>query len=75
MEKRVLLVRHGDEPADDRVVTWLTEAGYDVDSRRPFAGELLGDVTGDLAATVIYGGIYNVYELTNSVPERRIPLD
>lgn len=62
MDKRVLLVRHGDEPADDRVVTWLTEAGYDVDARKPFAGELLGDVTDDLAATVIYGGIYNVYE-------------
>lgn len=62
MSKRVLLVRHGDEPADDRVVTWLTQAGYTVDARKPFAGELLGEVTEDLAATVIYGGPHNVYE-------------
>ncbi|MEM7520305.1 MAG: glutamine amidotransferase, partial [Pseudomonadota bacterium] len=50
------------EPSDDRVVTWLTQAGYFVDQRKPFAGEPLGDVTDDLAATVIYGGPYNVYE-------------
>lgn len=62
MSKRVLLVRHGDEPADDRVVTWLTQAGYTVDARKPFAGEQLGEVTENLAATVIYGGPYNVYE-------------
>lgn len=62
MDKRVQLVRHGHEPADDRVVTWLTQAGYSVDSRKPFAGEKLGDVTEDLAATVVYGGPFNVYE-------------
>lgn len=62
MGKRVLLVRHGDEPADDRVVTWLTQAGYEVDTRKPFKGELLGEVTEDLAGTVLYGGMYNVYE-------------
>jgi GMP synthase (glutamine-hydrolysing) len=59
---RVQLVRHGDEPADDRVVSWLTEAGYEIDSRKPFAGDLLGEPDEDLAGTVIYGGLYNVYE-------------
>ncbi|UWQ90865.1 glutamine amidotransferase [Rhodobacteraceae bacterium M382] len=59
---RVLLVRHGGEPADDRVISWLTEAGYEVDSRKPFAGDLLGEPDEDLAGTVIYGGLYNVYE-------------
>ena len=60
--KRVLLVRHGDEPADDRVVTWLTSVGYKVDIRKPFSGDLLGDPEGDLAGTVVYGGLYNAYD-------------
>ncbi len=62
MGKRVLLVRHGHEPADDRVVTWATQAGYEIDTRKPFAGDLLGDVTDDLAGTVIYGGLFNAYD-------------
>ncbi len=62
MCQRVLLVRHGDEPADDRIVTWLTQASYEIDSRKPFAGDLLGDPGDDLAGTVIYGGPFNVYE-------------
>lgn len=62
MVQRVLLVRHGNEPADDRVVSWLTQAGYHVDSRKPFAGDSLGEVGDDLAGTVIYGGKYNAYD-------------
>ncbi len=62
MAERVLLVRHGDEPADDRVISWLTQAGFEVESRKPFAGDLLGAPDPDLADTVIYGGMFNVYE-------------
>lgn len=62
MGQRVLLVRHGDEPADDRVVSWLSQAGYEIDTRKPFAGDLLGDPDDDLAGTVIYGGMFEVYE-------------
>lgn len=62
MGQRVLLVRHGNEPADDRVVSWLTRAGYHVDSRKPFSGDSLGEVGDDLAGTVIYGGNYNSYD-------------
>lgn len=62
MVSRVLLVRHGDEPADDRVVTWLNEAGYEADIRKPFAGEMLGNVDDDVVGTVIYGGMYNAYD-------------
>lgn len=62
MGRRVLLVRHGHEPADDRVVTWLTQAGFEVDSRKPFAGEFLGEPGDDLGGTVVFGGIYNAYE-------------
>lgn len=62
MAKRVLSVRHGDEPLDDRATAWLRNAGYVVETRRPFKGETLGVPEDDLAATIIYGGLYNVYE-------------
>lgn len=65
MSKRVVLVRHGDDPADDRVTSWLTQAGFDVDLRKPFAGDLLGQVTDDLAGTVLYGGKYNADDSGN----------
>lgn len=62
MGKRVLLVRHGNEPPDDRVVTWLRREGYEIDSRKPFEGDLLGEPDDGLAGTVIFGGNFNVYE-------------
>ncbi len=62
MSQRVVLVRHGDDPPDDRVVTYLTQAGFTPDIRRPFRGDGLGDVTDDVAGTVIYGGPYNAYD-------------
>lgn len=62
MKKRVLLVRHGHDPDDDRVVTFLTSRGFEPDIRKPFAGDLLGEVDDDLAGSVIYGGMYNAYD-------------
>lgn len=62
MARRVLLVRHGDEPPDDRFQTWCETAGYRIETRKPFKGEPLGAPRDDLAATVIYGGRFNVYE-------------
>ncbi len=62
MRNRVILVRHGDDPPDDRVVTWMTAQGFEPDIRRPFAGDTLGEVEDDIAGTVIYGGKYNAYD-------------
>lgn len=62
MKQRVVLVRHGHDPDDDRVVTYLSQAGFTADIRKPFAGDTLGDVTDDIAATVVYGGKYNAYD-------------
>ncbi|WP_305972105.1 MULTISPECIES: glutamine amidotransferase [unclassified Mameliella] len=62
MGQRVLSVRHGDEPLDDRATAWLETAGYRVETRRPFRGEPLGVPGDDLAATIIYGGLYNAYK-------------
>jgi GMP synthase (glutamine-hydrolysing) len=62
LRKRVVLVRHGDDPPDDRVVTFLVENGFVPDIRKPFSGDLLGDVGADVAGSVVYGGKYNVFE-------------
>ncbi|MDU8943566.1 glutamine amidotransferase-related protein [Ovoidimarina sediminis] len=62
MGPRVLSVRHGDEPLDDRATNWLERSGYIVDTRRPFRGEALGAPGDDLAATIVYGGPYNACE-------------
>ena len=62
MKQRVLLVRHGDGPCDDRVVNYLTLRGIVPDIRRPWQGDTLGDVTDDVIGTVIYGGMYNAYD-------------
>jgi len=62
MAKRVVLVRHGDDPPDDRVYTYLATNGFEPVVRRPFAGETLGEPDGSVAGTVIYGGKYNVFD-------------
>jgi GMP synthase (glutamine-hydrolysing) len=59
---RVVLIRHTDDPEDDRVVTYLGKAGIETDIRRPFLGEALGEFDGSIAASVVYGGPFVVYE-------------
>ncbi|MEM6374498.1 MAG: glutamine amidotransferase [Pseudomonadota bacterium] len=59
MDKRLLCVRHGDGPMDDRITTWCGANGIRLDARRPWQGDTLGEVTEDLAGVVVYGGIYN----------------
>ena len=61
MSKRVLCVRHGANPMDDRVTNWCAINGAAADTRRPFQGDTLGEITSDLAAVVIYGGPFNAY--------------
>jgi GMP synthase (glutamine-hydrolysing) len=62
MTKRVVLVSHGNNPPDDRVHTWLLQNGLEPDVRKPFAGDLLGDVDKTVVGTVIYGGKYNAFD-------------
>ena len=62
MAKQVIVIRHGDDPPDDRVYTWLVTNGFEPVIEKPFAGDLLGEPGDDLAGTVIHGGVYNVYE-------------
>jgi GMP synthase (glutamine-hydrolysing) len=63
MAKRVVIVRHGDDPPDDRAYTWLVTNGFEPVVRRPFAGEPLGEPDGSIAGTVIHGGGQNAYDV------------
>jgi len=65
MPKRVVLIRHGDDPADapddDRVAGYFRARNIEPEICRPFKGEALGEVDGSLAASVVYGGPFNVF--------------
>ena len=62
MVKRVVLIRHGDGPADDRVATFFQSKGIAPELRYPYKGEALEDPDGSVAASVVYGGPFNVFE-------------
>lgn len=57
-----MLIRHGHDPTDDRVVTYLRSRNVEPDMVHPFAGDSLGDVDEGVVAGVVYGGGYNVFE-------------
>ena len=62
MAGRFVLIRHGDEPDDDRVVTFFRDQGVEPEINRPFMGEALGDVDSSVVGSVIYGGPFNAFE-------------
>ena len=62
MSGRIVLIRHGDDPPDDRVVQWFEAHGHSPEILRPCRGEALGDADGTVAASVVYGGPFNVFE-------------
>jgi GMP synthase (glutamine-hydrolysing) len=53
---RVILIKHDDEPCDDRVSAWFAAQGIECDWRYPYRGDVLGPVEDDVVATVLYGG-------------------
>jgi GMP synthase (glutamine-hydrolysing) len=62
MSRKIVLVSHGDDPPDDRVVTFAVQNGFEPVFRRPFKGDMLGLPGPDVAGSVVYGGPYNVFE-------------
>lgn len=62
MSRKLVLVRHGDDPPDDRVVSFAVQAGFDPVILRPFKGDRLPDPQGEVAGSVIYGGPFNVFD-------------
>ena len=62
MRNELVLVRHSDEPADDRVFTYARMNGLVPIEKFPFRGDLLGIPTENTFGTVVYGGMFNVFE-------------
>lgn len=62
MTRHLILVRHGDEPEDDRIVAFADRAGFDILTFRPFLGEALPDPGPDSAGAVLYGGPFSVFD-------------
>ena len=58
MSPRVLVVQHQDDCPPALVGDWLTEAGAELDVRRPYAGDALPtDLTGHDAFVVLGGSM------------------
>jgi len=62
MTKRIIIIRHGDDPPDDRVYTYFQQNGFLPEIRTPFKGDVLGALTDDVVGSVIHGGPFNVFE-------------
>jgi GMP synthase (glutamine-hydrolysing) len=58
-----VLIRHGHDPEDDRVVAFARRAGFRAVTLRPFAGDALPGAPGAATAgTVVFGGPFAVFE-------------
>lgn len=62
MSRKIVLVRHGDDPPDDRVVTFALRNGFEPVFYRPFKGDKLPVPGPDVAGSVVYGGPFNVFD-------------
>lgn len=62
MNKRLVLIRHSDDPPDDRVALFAESRGLLADFRRPFEGNPLPPLDETVAGVVIYGGPFEVYD-------------
>jgi GMP synthase (glutamine-hydrolysing) len=59
---KVVLIRHNDDPEDDRVAQFFRLHGITPEVKRPFKGEALGDAGDDVLASVVFGGPFSVYD-------------
>ncbi len=64
---KVVLVRHGHDPSDDRVQRFFATSNLDIVTLRPFQGQALPQVDGAVRAAVVFGGPFA------STSPRRIP--
>jgi len=60
MRNRVVLVSHNPPFDHDRASDQLLRLGFEIDWRYPFRGDVLGDLTNDIAGTVVLGGMYSI---------------
>ena len=62
MRNEIVLVRHSDEPPDDRVRSYASINGLIPVEKFPYRGDLLGNPSEKTLGTVIYGGKFAVNE-------------
>ena len=62
MSNRVLIIRHGDDPPDDRVNTYLHLRGFDPVTIRPCNGDPVPQLDNTWAGSVVHGGPFNVFD-------------
>ena len=58
-DRRVIVLRHGDDPPDDRVHSHLVLAGYAPVTVRAFAGEAVPAIEGSVVGAVLHGGPFD----------------
>ena len=56
MSRRIVLVKHNNDPNDDRASLHLAARGFELDWRYPYAGDSLPADDAEVAGTVVYGG-------------------
>jgi GMP synthase (glutamine-hydrolysing) len=61
--KRIVLVKHNNDPNDDRASLHLAARGFALDWRYPYAGDSLPADDEAVAGTVVYGGGQGVPEM------------
>ncbi len=57
----ILVIRHGDDPEDDRIATWMTATGRETRTVRPFRGEALPQIDDSINGLVIHGGGFDAF--------------
>jgi GMP synthase (glutamine-hydrolysing) len=62
MSNRVLIIRHGDDPPDDRVNTYLHLRGFDPITIRPCNGDPVPALDSTWAGSVVHGGPFSVFD-------------
>ncbi|MEM7300475.1 MAG: glutamine amidotransferase [Pseudomonadota bacterium] len=66
-KNKLITIRHGDDPPDDRVHSFALAMGLEPVVVKPFKGEPLDFDLSMVAGTVLYGGPHSVFE-TNKNP-------
>lgn len=64
MSRPILVVQHEDECPPAWFGTWMTEAGAELDVRRPYAGQALPDSLDQHSGLLVLGGAMNAVDET-----------
>ncbi len=61
-KRRLVVIRHRDEPQDDRIALYCAMRGTELDVIKPFRGQTLGEIDDTVIGSVICGGPFNVFD-------------